>query len=86
MIGWIINLWSAADTRTEERHQPPIFLYDDGQPCFEIWCWHAELARWFCMSLVADPRLEAQGVIYIHPDETPDQLRARFERLRHGPN
>jgi hypothetical protein len=81
MNGWIINLWDSADCREETRQQPPIFYFTDGAPCFEVWFWHCDLYRWFVMSYQADPRLEAQGVVYFHPDETPDHLRARFKAL-----
>lgn len=78
MNGWIINLWRTEDCRTEVRNQEPVFFFSDGQPCFEVWFWHVDLYRWFVMSYRRDPRLEAQNVVYFHPDETPDQLRARF--------
>lgn len=81
MNGWIINLWDAQYCRQEVRQQTPVFYFDDGDPCFEIWFWHSELHRWFVMSYHRDPAFEAQGVVYFHPDETAEHLRARFQAL-----
>jgi hypothetical protein len=82
MNGWIINLWDSAQCREEVRHGfTPVFHFEDGKPCFEVWFWHCDLYRWFVMSYHRDPRLEEQGVVYFHPDESPGQLRARFARL-----
>ena len=81
MKGWIINLWDAAQCREELRHHAPVFYFDDGVPCFEVWFWHADLYRWFVMSYERNAALEAQGVVFFDPRETPDQLRARFAAL-----
>ena len=84
MRGWIINLHSTdpAQTREEERDQEPaIYLPGSGEPVFEVWFWHAQLARWFVMSKRADPLMQAKGVVYFDPDEVADSLRERIRSL-----
>lgn len=78
MNGWIINLCDAKQCRQEVRQQPPVFFFEDGDPCFEVWFWDGELHRYFVMSYMRDPAMEAQGVVYFHPDENPAEFRARF--------
>lgn len=80
--GWIINVSRAdADHEVERNHEPAIVL-DDGTLVFEVWFWHQDLRRYFCMTKgPADARMIAQGVVYFHPDEVPDALRTRIEAM-----
>ncbi len=79
--GWVINLDRSEETRQEVRAQPPVFFLDDGEPVYEVWFWHPLLKRWFVMSLAPVLALEAQGVVYFHPNEVPEALRERVEAL-----
>lgn len=78
--GWIVNLSRDDGTREVEREHEPVCTTDDGEPVFEVWFWHAQARRYFVLSRGPhDVRALASGVIYIHPDDVPDALRARFD-------
>lgn len=79
--GLICNVADAAHDRMENRDQEPCFVLDDGTPVFEVWFWHEQLKRWFCMSTVTDPRLIAQGVVFFAPADVPDGLREKMRYL-----
>lgn len=64
-------------TRWEERRQPAVFCID-GVPVYEVWFWHTELRRWFCMSKSYNRQLAYQGVIYF---DTKEQLLRAIELL-----
>jgi hypothetical protein len=83
MQGWIFNLdlREPAYNRIEERDQQPIFYNAETEAVFEVWFFHRPLQRWFVMSAEANPQLEAQGVVFFHPSEVPEQLRARVHAL-----
>lgn len=77
--GWIVNLSRDDCTREVEREHEPVCDTDDG-PVFEVWFWHERTRRWFVLSRgPQDARALARGVVYIHPDDVPDALRARFD-------
>ena len=84
MRGWIINLHSEdpSATREEDHDQEPvIYLPETGEPVFEVWFWHSTIERWFVMSMNVDAEMMRQGVVYFHPDEIPDSLRAKMAGL-----
>lgn len=61
-------------TRLETRRQPPVFeLAPDSFPVYEVWFWHDELNRWFCMSRCYDADLARAGVVFFYGME---QLKA----------
>lgn len=78
--GWIVNLDDTARTEQVLRAQLPIFYFDDGEACFEVWMFHKPLQRWFCMTaLPHDPR--AQYVTFFSPHDVPDRLRQLMKEL-----
>jgi hypothetical protein len=64
-------------TREESRFQPPLFHVDD-LPVYEVWFWHSELRRWFCMSKSYNVYLARSGVVYF---DTKAQLIERIRQL-----
>jgi hypothetical protein len=83
-LGWIVDLYERENTCLVERDQLPVFFFDDGQPCFEVWFYHQRLQRRFVMSMVANPTLEAAGVVYFSPKDTPEALAARVDIAEKG--
>jgi hypothetical protein len=81
MKGWIINLYSLAETREVERFQAPVFFTAQGEAVFEVWFWHALLERWFVMSTESDAELEQQGAVFFHPREVPERLAERVHEM-----
>jgi hypothetical protein len=79
--GWIINLDRDDSTSEVVSDQQPLFVMQDGAPCYEVWKWHATLGRWFVMSYRPNPSLAASGVIYYTPEEVPNGLRKRMRDL-----
>lgn len=85
--GWIINLDRTDATVEVLSAQKPVFIMNDGTPCFEVWKWHSTLQQWFAMSYLASPAMVEKGVIYYTPEDVPHKLRAimqRLERDRHA--
>lgn len=85
MLGLILNVsddllppGSPFRTHEERRHQPALFVLDDGFPVFEVWFWHERLERWFCMSHSYDLERHRQGVVYFR---TMDDLKAQLGAL-----
>lgn len=79
--GWILNLHDGDSCREIESTAEPVLTLDDGAVVFEVWHWDQLLRRWFAMSTAQDDRLAASGVVYYHPREVPDGLRARVRLL-----
>lgn len=80
--GWVINLSRPEYSTTESRPwQRPVFFFEDGVPCYEVWFWCSVVSRWFVMSTVQHDALAEKGVVFFSPDETPDQLRARIRAI-----
>jgi hypothetical protein len=83
--GWVVNLSRPEYTTTEYRPwQRPVFFFDDGAPCYEVWFWCAAVSRWFVMATLQHDALTQQGVVFFSPDETPEQLRARVLAIDPG--
>ena len=85
MIGLILNIEddrlapdSPIRTREEDRHQIPVFVLEDGYPVFEVWFWHADLARWFIMTRVYSEALAGAGAVLFFGVE---QLKAWIAHL-----
>lgn len=62
------------DQLVDRPGQVPCFYVPDVRghervPVYEVWLWHRELKRWFCMSTRPDPALERHGVVYFWPGD-----------------
>ncbi len=79
--GWVLNLDSDDASREIESDQQPAIVLSDGEIVFEVWKYYPKLGLWFVMSTRPNTDMEAQGVVYYHPSEVPDRLRARVQLI-----
>ncbi len=76
--GWVVNLSAPDRTKQEVRDGEALFEFEDGLLCWEVWFHSERFERWICMALRRDPVLEARGVVYLLPHESPHELRDRL--------
>lgn len=82
-LGLICNAADARWDRWEDRSHDPCFTLKDGTPVFEVWFWHTQLLRWFCMTHNPDPCPD--NAIRFKPGD-PTRLRVQMITLerQHG--
>ena len=74
MFGWILNVQDPSHDQLVERDQLPCFYVKEPRhgtdiPVFEVWFWHREVKRWFCMATKQDPLMVQHGVVYFWPGD-----------------
>jgi hypothetical protein len=74
----VVNLSDPTRTREEARDCEPLFEFEDGFACWEVWFFSARFQRWICMALRRDSEQETRGVVYLLPHESPHILRDRL--------